>query len=240
MCGRYTLTTPLDDLLEVFAVPPPTFEYRPRYNIAPSQEAPVVLRGREGRRLELLRWGLVPAWAEDPSVGNRLINARVETVARKPAFRDAYRLRRCLVPADGFYEWKRVPGRTRKVPFWIHDPERVPFAMAGLWEGWRGEGMEPLGTFAILTTEASEELREIHGRMPVVLPPDAWEAWLDPGTEPGRLAELLGRGTRRRLEAWEVSTLVNAPTNDVPACVEPVAERPRNDSLPPEYPSEGG
>lgn len=224
MCGRYTLSAPLDDLVDVFEVPPPEFPLRPRYNIAPSQEAPVVLRGDTGRRLGLLRWGLVPRWADDPSIGSRMINARSETIRTKPAFREAFLRRRCLVPADGFFEWRKPPAGSGgpKRPYWIHRPDRRPFAMAGLWERWEGGGTGPLTTFTILTTEASGELRSIHSRMPVVLPPESWEEWLDPDAEPSGVERWLQSCRGAGLEAWEVSTLVNSPANDVPECIAPL------------------
>ena len=196
----------------------------PRYNLAPTQEAPAVLAGPDGgRRLGLMRWGLVPRWAEDPSIGSRMINARAETAGAKPAFRDAFRRRRCLIPADGFYEWRAGPGRQGpKTPFHIHRPDSRPFAMAGLWERWEHGDAERLFTFTILTVDAPAWLRPVHHRMPAVLSPGAWDLWLDPegGTEAGE--EALGALESDRFVAREVSTLVNRPSNDEAACREPV------------------
>lgn len=228
MCGRYTLTAPADELVEVFDVGALTFDHwPPRYNLAPTQDAPIVVRGREGeRRLGLMRWGLVPGWADDPSIGGRLINARAETAAGKPAFRDAFAERRCLVPADGFYEWQRRPapsgGKPVKVPWWIHRPGRRPFAFAGLWERWRSAGGgSPLVTFTILTTEPNERVRPLHDRMPVILPDRAAEdRWLSPDARADDLAELLTPVAGDYLEAWPVSTAVNRPANDAPELIE--------------------
>ena len=225
MCGRYTLTVPLSNLVDFFEVLPPTFEFQPRFNIAPSQEVPVVAQDSRGRRIGLLRWGLVPSWAKDPSIGNRLINARSETVGEKPAFRSAFRARRCLVPADGFFEWMKTEatgGSGGKTPYWIHRADGAPFAFAGLWEKWESEDRAALHTFTILTTEAIPTVREIHPRMPVILSPAAWESWLDPRAEFQSLSKLLRPTEVHPLRAHPVSSLVNSPRNDLPACVEPV------------------
>lgn len=229
VCGRYTLTLPLDELVEVFDAPAVDFEWLPRFNIAPTQEAPVVVEGSDGRRLGPVRWGLVPHWADDPSIGGRMINARSETVHRKPAFRDAFRERRCLVPADGFYEWREVGGR--KQPHWIHRPDRRPFAFAGLWERWwpprseADERAEALHTFTILTTDATPELRPIHPRMPVLLPEEAWDRWLARDADPGGLLALLTPWAGD-LREHEVSMRVNRPQNDDPTLIDPTPEAP--------------
>jgi putative SOS response-associated peptidase YedK len=228
MCGRYTLTVALPDLVDVFDVVPPDFAFQPRYNIAPTQGAPVVAQDSRGRRMGLLRWGLVPSWARDPAIGSRLINARSETVAEKPAFRGAFRARRCLVPADGFFEWRKgessADGRGSRKPFWIHRATRDPFAFAGLWERWIPPEGDPLHSFTILTTEATEAIRDIHPRMPVILPPGAWKRWLDPDSPPEELRALLSPYGDGDLRAYAVSTLVNSPRNDLPACIEPAEE----------------
>jgi len=225
VCGRYTLSVPLSNLVDAFDVSPPEFDYSPRFNIAPTQDAPVVAQDKEGRRMGLLKWGLVPSWAKDPAMGSRMINARAETVAEKPAFRGAFRRRRCLVPADGFFEWKKEAGeggaKPRKTPHWIHRPGREPFAMAGLWERWAMEGGAPLYTFTILTTEAVAHIKEIHPRMPVVLPPGVFGLWLDPEAAPEDLLPLL-RPFEGAIQAHPVSALVNSPRNDVPECIQPV------------------
>lgn len=223
MCGRYTLTTPVEELLAVFDVPEVGFAYRPRFNVAPTQEVPIVAGAGEHRKMGLLRWGLVPSWADDPSVGNRLINARSETAHQKPSFRDAFARRRCLVPADGFYEWTETDAGKR--PFWIHRPDRRPFALAGLWERWEAKDRsdpEPLFTFTILTRDAVPSLRDIHPRMPVVLDEDAWDPWLDARSDVKTLRERVAAPPGTELLVRPVSTAVNRPENDGPECIEPV------------------
>lgn len=225
MCGRYTLSVPLSNLVDAFDVPPPDFEFSPRFNIAPSQEVPVVAEDGAGRRMGLLRWGLIPSWAKDPALGSRLINARAETVGEKPSFRNAFRRRRCLVPADGFFEWKREEGgggKGGKTPYWIHLESREAFAFAGLWEKWTPAGGPPIHTFTIITTEASSKIREIHPRMPVILPPEDWGAWLNPTSDPAGLPDLLAPGESLLMTAHPVAPLVNSPRNDDPRCIERV------------------
>jgi putative SOS response-associated peptidase YedK len=226
MCGRYTLTVSLPELVDVFDVPPPAFHYGPRYNIAPTQDAPVVAQDSRGRRMGLLRWGLVPSWAQDLGIGSRLINARSETVAQKPAFRQAFRGRRCLIPADGFYEWKEEEGATdgkaSKRPYWIHRGAGELFAFAGLWERWAPPEGDPLHTFTILTTQAAEAIRGIHPRMPLILHPSSWRPWLHPETGPEELQGLLKPHVPEDLRAHPVSAIVNSPRNDGPECIESV------------------
>ena len=175
----------------------------------------------------LLRWGLIPSWSKDPSIASRLINARSETVATKPSFRVAFQRRRCLVPADGFYEWKRDEkgdgGKGTKTPFWIHMATREPFVFAGLWESWQPDDGATLYTYTILTTEASEDVREIHNRMPVILPDPARSQWLDPASDADDLRDLLRPFPSRSLHAHPVSSIVNSPRNDLPECVEPAS-----------------
>jgi putative SOS response-associated peptidase YedK len=230
MCGRYSLSTPLEELIETFDVVDVVLgDYRPRYNIAPTQDAPVLVRAPNGLRLGAMRWGLVPAWAQSLRVGNRMINARSETAASLPAFREAFRRRRCLVPADGFYEWRTVgaaeePGRrprARKIPYWIHEVDGGAFTFAGIWERWRPQGGAPVHTFAILTTRVSERLAHLHDRMPVVIPPSSHDLWLDPDADAGGIHVLLGPAPDALFDAWPVSNLVDAPSRDDPACVLP-------------------
>ncbi|MCP4664326.1 MAG: SOS response-associated peptidase [bacterium] len=220
MCGRYTLTDP-GDLVEELEVESPTQELAPRYNIAPTQDAPVVRIGGEGEReLALLRWGLIPSWAKEAAIGNRMINARSETVAEKPSFRTALRRRRCGVLADGFYEWRKTGGA--KQPYHIHLTDCRPFVMAGLWERWT-RGPQPIETFTIITTRANDKVSEVHGRMPVILDPRHYPLWFDPQVEDsGRLAAVLGPYDDAEMELTPVSRLVNSPANDVPQCVAPI------------------
>ncbi len=224
MCGRYTLTLPLSEIEDALGVPPVEgLEHHPRYNVAPTQVAPVVAVGREGvPRLVPMRWGLVPFWAEDSSIGSRMINARAESVEAKPAFREAWRRRRCLVPADGFFEWL-AQGRGRpKRPFWIYPAAGGLLTLGGLWERWRPPGEDDfLLTFTILTTEPNAVVRPLHDRMPLVVPPRARERWLDPAAGSDDLNGLLGPAPDALLEAVEVTSRVSDPAHDDPACLEP-------------------
>jgi putative SOS response-associated peptidase YedK len=218
MCGRYSLTDPVEALRRLFGVTAPNSVF-PRYNIAPSQVVPVLRRSADGaREVALLRWGLVPSWAKDIDIGNRMINARSETAAEKPAFRAAMQRRRCLVPADGFYEWQGP--QHGKQPYRIVIGEGDPFAMAGLWEEWQAPTGDVLETFAILTTEATASIAEIHHRMPVILSPDEYDTWLD-ATQAADTSGFAGRPTPG-LHGYPVSTHVNRPANDDPACLEGV------------------
>lgn len=219
MCGRYTLTDP-GDLLEELGIPnPPALE--PRYNIAPTQEVAAVREVDEGRELVRLRWGLIPSWAKEAAIGNRMINARSETAADKPSFRTALRRRRCLILTDGFYEW--VKDGKVKQPHYIHLADRRPFTFAGLWERWtRGED-GPIESCTILTTEANDAIRPLHHRMPVILEPADRDLWLDPEVRDPEPLEALMRPYRRDdLEHGPVSRLVNSPANDLAQCVEPL------------------
>lgn len=220
MCGRFTLKTPAAMLKEMFGVGDlPGFGIR--YNVAPTQPAATVRMRDDGREWLPMRWGLVPAWAKDPSIGSRLINARAETVEQKPAFRDAWSRRRCLVPADGFYEWERIPGG-RKQPWYLTLADERPFAFAGLWERWK-DGSDWLLSFTILTTTPNAAVKPIHDRMPVILEPEAFAPWLDPETPASALREFTVPIAAEQMRARPVSALVNAPANDDPRCVEPVA-----------------
>jgi putative SOS response-associated peptidase YedK len=213
MCGRYSLTTPVEGLRRLFEFPERP-NLAPRYNIAPTQIAPVFRRDETGAmHLAQMRWGLIPSWAKDKKIGHRLINARAETVATQPAFRAAFRQRRCLVAADGFYEWRRE-GATKR-PWRFHLPDNEPFCFAGLWEIWRdpadGAAVE---SFAILTTDANEAVAPIHDRMPVMLEGDDAAGWLE-SAEPAKLLRPIAAA---RIVGYPVSTVVNAPRNEVPEC----------------------
>jgi putative SOS response-associated peptidase YedK len=213
MCGRFTLRAPVQTLASLFDFADgPALE--PRYNIAPTQPVAAVRSGTQGRELVLLRWGLIPSWASDPSIGNRLINARAETVAEKPAFRAAFRHRRCLVLTDGFYEWRKE-GK-RKQPYFIGLKSGQPFAFAGLWEHWND-----LETCTVLTTAANELMRPLHERMPLILPEEAHDLWLDPEVKQADLLKgLLQPFPSEEMIAYPVSVLVNNPRHEDPRCVE--------------------
>jgi putative SOS response-associated peptidase YedK len=222
MCGRFTLRTPLSKLIEQFAVETQQqLQLEPRFNVAPSQPVAAVRvpAPDQSRELVLLHWGLVPSWAEDPSIGNRMINARAEGVAEKPSFRNAFKKRRCLIPADGYYEWQKQGAK--KQPYLIHLPGHEPFAFAGLWEHWRGtQDGEPLESCTIITTDANDATRAIHNRMPVILAPCDYALWLDPAVQDrGRLESLLVPFTSTELVAEPVSTHVNNPRNEDEQCV---------------------
>jgi putative SOS response-associated peptidase YedK len=231
MCGRFTLRSPASIIAEqfsVFEVP----ELHARFNIAPTQSVPVV-RQVDTRMLSMLRWGLVPSWAKDISIGNSLTNARAETVASKPSFRAAFRKRRCLIVADGFYEWQRT--EKQKQPYYIHRRDDRPFAMAGLWESWNGgEGM--MDTCTIVTTEANDLMRPIHDRMPVILARDDYETWLHVNQEGGD--EVLGllkpyeaRRDEDEMEAFTISTRVNSTRNNGAELIERITPAPSERSL---------
>lgn len=199
--------------------PPPEVDLTPRYNICPGDAVVTLAARRDGeRRLGTLRWGLVPSFATDPTAGPRSINARAETVAARPAFRDAFRRRRCLVLADGFYEWRR-DGTTR-TPYFVFLRSRQPFAFAGIWERWRSPGGVSLATCAIITCPPNALVAPIHDRMPVILPPAAHDQWLDPELEDPR--PLLRPYPETEMDVHPVSNLVNAPRNDSPECIRPV------------------
>jgi putative SOS response-associated peptidase YedK len=217
MCGRFKLEASGDDLVVEFALASAP-RIRPRYNIAPTQAALTIRPGTEGLpEGHVLRWGLVPSWAREPSIGSRMINARAETVADKPAFRSAFRRRRCLVPADGFYEWQKQ-GRIR-VPHLLRMRDGRPFAFAGLWESWEGPD-GALETFTILTTEPNTLVAPIHDRMPVILAPGARETWLH-DDDPHALAALLRPFDPDAMEALAVSRAVNDTRFDDPSCAQP-------------------
>ena len=228
MCGRFTQRLSWAELYELMDLIGAPLNLPPRYNVAPSQDVAAVRASEAGRRLSMLRWGLIPAWARDAAIGHKLINARSETAAQKPSFRSAFRHRRCLVPADGFYEWRRSGGTRQPWLFGLRDG--APMMFAGLWERWTvPEGAALTGSLAerrpgdavetctILTTAANGTVAPVHGRMPVILPPDDWDAWLAGGQVP------LDPCPADAMTAWPVSTHVNRPANDDPRCIEPVS-----------------
>ena len=223
MCGRYSLIADLGELARRFEFDGDWLTFDSSYNIAPTQEVLTVVGG-ESRRAGYMRWGLIPSWAKDPSIGSRMINARAETVAEKHAFRTALRRRRCLVLADGFYEWQKSGSRRRPMRVVMRSGE--PFAFAGLWETWRDPEGKVVPSCTILTTEANDLLRPIHDRMPVILSRDDEDFWLDGGaSDPAALADVLKPYPANEMEAYEVSSLVNSHANDGPEVIEPVAVR---------------
>jgi len=210
----------MDQLEERFSFHAANLSFAPRYNIAPSQQVLTVL-GAEERRGGFLRWGLIPSWAKDPSMGDRMINARAETVAEKPSFRRALQKRRCLVLADGFYEWRKE-GK-KKTPLYITLKSRAPFGFAGLWETWKSAEGAPIHSCTIITTTPNALMESIHNRMPVILPREAEAAWLDRSLEdPARLLPFLVPYSAENMDAYAVSSAVNSPRNDSPSCIEPM------------------
>ncbi|HEX7503632.1 MAG TPA: SOS response-associated peptidase [Syntrophales bacterium] len=220
MCGRFTLVSPFVAVTERFHASAPP-DLRPRYNIAPGQDILCVIRKGE-RRLEPLRWGLIPYWAKDPAIGNRLINARAETLAEKPSFRDAFLKRRCLVVADGFFEWR--PEGKRKVPVYIILKSKMPFGIAGLYETWTAPDGNELRTCTIITTDANDLVRPLHDRMPVILREDVEDRWLDPAEAScERLSSFLRPYPSGEMTAYDVSHAVNNTRHDAPDCILPAA-----------------
>jgi len=219
MCGRYTFAQPNQIELR-FGIVPSESRLIPRYNIAPTQMVPAVIN-QAGRRLVMLRWGLIPSWAKDLSIGNKMINARAETLAEKPSFRTLLQRRRCLIIADGFYEWKKEG--TGKKPYRITLIDEEPFAFAGLWDSWTSPAGEIIQSCTIITTAANELMQPIHNRMPVILPKDAEQIWADPAvTDKLLLKDLLQPYPAELMTAYEVSPLVNSPKNDLPECLKQV------------------
>jgi putative SOS response-associated peptidase YedK len=219
MCGRYTIFTEPQRLMERFRAEWPEGPWQPRYNAAPTQSLPVLLNDGT-RRIRLLRWGLIPHWAEDPAIGNRLINARAETLTQRPSFREAFYRRRCLVLADGFYEWQRAPhGR---IPYWIGLKDREPFAFAGLWDRWEGPDGQVIESFTIITTAANERVAPIHDRMPVILLPEHEDIWLDESAGPAAWRAALRPYPADRMIAYPVSPRVNTPTPTTPPLSSPI------------------
>jgi len=231
MCGRYATFGPVslsrearDVLAELELDLVSEINQRDdQFNIAPTQRAPVVLRAEDGVRFELLRWGLIPSWARDTKIGGKTINARAETVETKPAFRAAFKKRRCLVPASGYYEWTGTPGS--KQPYFIHDPAGELMMFAGLWESWRAaENDPPLRTFTVITGEPGKVSGDIHDRQPVILPPDLWEVWLN-GTadEANATLQVVPRAA---LACHPVGKSVSSPRNNAPELIEPITLDP--------------
>ncbi|MFL5641120.1 MAG: SOS response-associated peptidase [Chloroflexota bacterium] len=226
MCGRFTQQRPASELAEIFGAEPLADDLGDHYNVAPTDEASVVVQREERRAITAYRWGLIPHWATDAKVGSRMFNARSETITTSPAFRDAFVRKRCLVPVDSFYEWKRE-GTVRQ-PYRVVRRDGMPLALAGLWAGWRDPETEAVRrTFTIITTTPNEALAGLHDRMPVVIAEDAWDRWLDPAQpDPSELLGLLVPDEDLDLEVYPVERLVNDVRRDGPELIEPLVLAP--------------
>jgi len=223
MCGRFTLTVDPAEAQDTFSRFTFPEKFAPRYNIAPTQPV-LVIPNDDQNTADFFVWGLIPMWAKDPAIGNRLINARGETLAEKPAFRGSLKYKRCLILADGFYEWKGAPGRKTKTPFFIHMKDRKPFAFAGLWDSWNAPDGSLVKSCTIITTMPNELTAIIHNRMPVILHPRDYAKWLDPQPQtPDQLKPLIKPFPAEFMNAYPVSQLVNTPANDTPELVLPVS-----------------
>jgi putative SOS response-associated peptidase YedK len=224
MCGRYLILSSPEAFRRLFGYPQQP-DFPPRYNVAPTQPVPIVRMVEGQRQFALVRWGLIPPWARDPGKLTLLVNARAESVNEKPAFRNAMRRRRCLFPADGFYDWKVEAGRKR--PFCVRPKDRGPIAFAGLWETWMGPNGEEMETAAIISTGANRELAKLHPRMPAIIPARAFDLWLDCARVDAVTATaLLDPAPEGPLEAYEISPAVNRTANDGPALIEPIERQP--------------
>jgi len=224
MCGRFTLLVPAEELAQQFSLPIVPEAVAPRYNVAPTQPVAIVRLDKERgqRELTYVHWGLIPFWAEDPSIGSRMINARAETAAEKPSFRAAFKYRRCLVPASGFYEWQKQNGK--KQPFYIHPAEGNVLGLAGLWERWVSPDGSEIESCTILTTTPSGDVANLHDRMPLILDPADYDSWLQSdGAHLDELQHLLRPAPEGTLAAEPVSTFVNKPGNEGPECIAPLA-----------------
>ena len=224
MCGRFTLTAEFHEIIDRFAIEAAIADelYQESYNVAPSQSVLSVINDGEKNRLGYLKWGLIPSWSKDEKIGSKLINARGETLAEKPSFRDAFRKRRCLVLADSFYEWKRHENGT-KTPMRIKLKSNEVFAMAGIWERWK-KGNDTIFTCTVITTSPNELMSDIHDRMPVILHKDDEQTWLNPKVQDSQLlSKYLQPFPQELMEAYEVSSLVNSPKNNQPQCIEKIS-----------------
>jgi putative SOS response-associated peptidase YedK len=226
MCGRFVSATPPDQVAAYFGTEAPEAVLDASYNVAPTNDVYAVLEDGSTRHLDAFHWGLVPRWAKDPKIGSKMINARAETLASKNAYKPAFQKRRCIIPVTAFYEWQARPGQKAKQPYFIHHPDGEPYAFAGLWEVWKGpnKDQEPLRSCTIITTAANGPMSAIHDRMPVILPRESWDTWLDRTNED---IELLGRllvpAPPELIVMHPVSTEVNNVRHDGPALIEAAA-----------------
>jgi putative SOS response-associated peptidase YedK len=219
MCGRFSRKATLQAIIDEFEIEDVTGTIEPSYNVAPGQDVAVILKD-ENRKLGLLKWGLIPSWAKDPAIGNRMINARAESVAEKPSFKHPIRRKRCLIVADGFYEWRKE-GK-QKIPMYIFLKDQKPFVFAGLWDTWTAPDGKKVATCTIITTEPNTFMKRIHNRMPVILPTHHIDTWLDRSIDNEQeVLPLLKPYPEKEMDAYEVSRFVNSPKNNSPECIEP-------------------
>lgn len=236
MCGRFTITTAPErwvDLLQVSSWPD---GFRSRFNIAPTQKVVCVRQIQDVRSAAMMTWGLIPSWAKDIKIGARMINARSETAAEKPSFRSALKKRRCLIPADGFFEWEKIGSKTKQ-PWLIHYRNHTPFAFAGLWESWtpkpqdndleHGSAAAPLLSCSVLTTASNLEMMEIHDRMPVVIEPENYSTWLSDSASPGQVQQLMTSVADGSWGRFQVDPMVGNVKNDLPECIQPISDNGR-------------
>ncbi len=222
MCGRFTLSTKLSDIKRTFNIKEVEAAPEASYNIAPTQPVAVVVARDGVNTLESMRWGLIPFWAKDQAIGSKMINARAETLTEKPAFKRPFKSQRCLVVADGFYEWRKVG--TKKIPMFVRLKSKRPFGFAGLYDTWKTPEGDHIASCTIITTPPNALLKPIHDRMPVIIPKDEYELWLDSTIQDvGELMPLLQPYSAKEMEAYEVSRMVNSPANNSPECIAPVA-----------------
>ncbi|NCC73284.1 MAG: SOS response-associated peptidase [Sphingobacteriia bacterium] len=220
MCGRYSFAPDLKIVNEHYDITVTDGDIQPNYNCAPSQLLPVITNENPGEMV-LFRWGLIPFWAKDSAIGNKLINARSETITEKSSYRNAFRRRRCLVPADAFYEWKSMQGQKEKIPFRIYLPDQLIFSMAGIWEKWKSPDGKTVNSFSIITTSPNELMAEIHNRMPVILPQSSEKQWLNSDNEHD-LLELLRPFPSQKMSAYRISSLLNSPANNSKEIIQPL------------------
>ncbi|MEP3480274.1 MAG: SOS response-associated peptidase [Fuerstiella sp.] len=231
MCGRFTITTAPERWVDLLQVSDWPAEFTSRFNIAPTQNIVCVTEAEGRRAAQMMKWGLIPSWAKDVKMGARMINARSETAAEKPSFRTALKKRRCLIPADGFFEWEKIDSKTKQ-PWLIHYRQHTPFAFAALWESWvpPTPGIAtaaPIFSCSILTTQSNSEMAEIHDRMPVVIQPQQYSAWLSSAASPGQVQQLMNPVADGSWNRFQVNRLVGNVKNDVPECIQPLEQSDR-------------
>ncbi len=220
MCGRFVTISSIPSIEMAFDIEQPSLDLKPSYNIAPGQKIHIVINDGQ-RRLIRCRWGFIPFWAKDPSIGYKMINARSETITKKPSFKNVFKKNRCLIVADGFYEWRKE-GKI-KIPIYIHHKSGEPFGFAGLYNSWTAPGGDPICTCTIITTNANKLLRPVHDRMPVIIPKEKHELWLDPTKQDETdLLPLLKPFDSKEMATYDVSQVVNSPKNNSPACIKPI------------------